>query len=84
MVSQMGNELHDFLPDGAQEGPQPGPSWQKAKWPILDGAAGDDLTQALDPTAMKIAIKQAAPGAGAKLDERAIEQVGRASCRERV
>ena len=32
----MGNESHDFLPElGAQEGPQPGPSWARR---IVTGA----------------------------------------------
>ena len=74
----MGNELHDFLPE---DGPQPGPSWKNAKWPILDGAGEDELTQALDPTAMKIALKQAATGAGMTLDEHAIEQAAGDSIR---
>ena len=29
----MGNESHDFLPDG----PQQGPSWQNARWPLVGG-----------------------------------------------
>ncbi len=35
------------------------------RWPLLDAASEDDLTQALDPTAMKLAVKQAAAKAGA-------------------
>jgi 2-oxoglutarate dehydrogenase E1 component len=65
----MGNESHDFLPDE----PQPGPSWQRANWPQVGGAAEDDLTQALDPTAIKEAVKKAAAKAGAPIDEAAIE-----------
>ncbi len=76
----MGNELHDFsLEDDG--GPQPGPSWQNAKWPIVDSGAQDDLTQALDPTAMKLAIKQAAASAGMPADERAVEQAAGDSIR---
>ena len=65
----MGNESHDFLP----EGPQPGPSWQRANWPQVGGAAEDDLTQALDPTAIKDAVKKASAKAGSPLDEAALE-----------
>ncbi len=78
----MGNELHEFLADGGtQDGPQPGPSWQNARWPISDAGAEDELTQALDPFAMKLAIKQAAASAGLKLDERAVEQAAGDSIR---
>lgn len=76
----MGNEL-DFLPDQGQEPPQPGPSWQNSSWPILDASSQDDLTQAMDPTAMAIAVKQAAKTAGRQLDERAIEQAAGDSIR---
>ena len=72
----MGNELHDFLPDG----PQQGPSWQNANWPLLDDAE-DDLTQGLDPTALKLVVQQAANAAGMKLDERAVEQAAGDSIR---
>ena len=48
----MGNEFHDFLPDE----PQPGPSWARPDW----RSASDDLTAALDPTQMQVAIKAAA------------------------
>ena len=65
----MGNENHDFLPDD----PQPGPSWQRTNWPLVGGTAEDDLTQALDPTAVKEAVKKASAKAGAPLDEAAIE-----------
>ncbi|MGN6358262.1 MAG: 2-oxoglutarate dehydrogenase E1 component, partial [Novosphingobium sp.] len=73
----MGNENHDFLPDD----PQPGPSWQRSGWPLTDGAAEDDLTQALDPTVMKAAIKAATQKAGAPLDEAAIEAAAMDSIR---
>ncbi|WP_423140594.1 2-oxoglutarate dehydrogenase E1 component [Parablastomonas sp. CN1-191] len=67
----MGNELHDFLPDD----PQPGPSWQRAGWPAVGGAAEDDLTQALDPTTLTGAVKAAAKKDGAPaLDGAALEQ----------
>ncbi|HMP56419.1 MAG TPA: 2-oxoglutarate dehydrogenase E1 component, partial [Novosphingobium sp.] len=48
----MGNESFDFFP----EDPQPGPSWQRPGWPASGGE--DDLTQALDPLAVKAAIEQ--------------------------
>jgi 2-oxoglutarate dehydrogenase E1 component len=73
----MGNENLEFLPDD----PQPGPSWQRAGWPLVGGAAEDDLTQALDPTAMKAAIKNATKQAGAPLDEAAIEAAANDSIR---
>ena len=65
----MGNESHDFLP----EDPQPGPSWQRANWPLAGGAFEDDLTQALDPLAVKAAIKASAEKAAAPLDDKAVE-----------
>src|SRR5690606_21178024 len=75
----MGNEAQSFLPElGAQEGPQPGPSWARPRWPLDDGG---DLTQALDPTAMKLAVKQASAKAGKALDERAIEDAAADSIR---
>ena len=38
------------------EGPQAGPSWQLSNWPLGDG---DDLTAALDPMQMQVAVKAA-------------------------
>ncbi len=65
----MGNESFEFHP----EDPQPGPSWQRANWPLAGGAFEDDLTQALDPLALKAAIA-AAPGKPAAFaDDAAIE-----------
>ena len=55
----MGNESHDFLPDD----PQPGPSWARSNWPAVGGTFEDDLTQAMDPTAMQAAIKAATKAA---------------------
>lgn len=77
----MGQELHDFLPDEAQDGPQAGPSWQSKRWPINEPAALDDLTAAMDPMAMKIAIAKAAKQAGAVIDEAALEQAANDSIR---
>jgi 2-oxoglutarate dehydrogenase E1 component len=71
----MGDQAQSFLPElTGQDGPQPGPSWQNARWPILGGEAEDDLTQALDPTAMKLAVQAAAAKAGKALDASAVEQ----------
>ncbi|MBS0481245.1 MAG: 2-oxoglutarate dehydrogenase E1 component [Proteobacteria bacterium] len=68
----MGNEAHDFLPDD----PQPGPSWGRADW----RTASDDLTAALDPTQMQVAIKAATKG-GPAPDGRAIEEAAADSIR---
>ena len=69
----MGNESHDFLPDD----PQPGPSWARPDWRTVQ----DDLTQALDPTQMQVAIKKAAAKAGAPMDARAVEEAAADSIR---
>jgi 2-oxoglutarate dehydrogenase E1 component len=66
----MGNENLDFYPDD----PQPGPSWGNPRWPQVGGEGEDDLTQALDPTAMKLAVKEAAAKAGKPTDSKAIEE----------
>ncbi|MCV0382053.1 MAG: 2-oxoglutarate dehydrogenase E1 component [Erythrobacter sp.] len=71
----MGNESHDFLPElGAQEGPQPGPSWARPNWLNEVVESGEDLVQALDPTQMRVAVAQAAKSAGKQLDEKALEK----------
>ena len=77
----MGNENHDFDPGSPDDVPQAGPSWANPRWPLVGGDSEDDLTQALDPTAMKIAIKDAAAGAGKVMDEAAIEKAADASIR---
>jgi 2-oxoglutarate dehydrogenase E1 component len=75
----MGNEAQSFLPElGPQEGPQAGPSWGRGGWPLDDGG---DLTQALDPTAMKLAVAKASAKTGNALDERAIEDAAADSIR---
>jgi 2-oxoglutarate dehydrogenase E1 component len=69
----MGNEAQTFLPElTGQDGPQPGPSWQRARWPLADG--GGDLTDALDPTTLKSLVKDAAAKAGKAIDAGAVEQ----------
>ena len=79
----MGNESFDFLPDAGDMGPQPGPSWQRGNWPLVGGAAEDDLTQALDPTTLKTAIKAATGGkkGPAPMDEAAVEAAAADSIR---
>ncbi|MCP5383651.1 MAG: 2-oxoglutarate dehydrogenase E1 component [Altererythrobacter sp.] len=70
----MGNEHHDFLPElSDQEGPQPGPSWGNPGWlsAVVDSDA--DLTQALDPTTMKLAVEQAAAKTGKAMSRADIE-----------
>src|SRR3546814_9605035 len=74
LVLAMGNENLDFLPDD----PQPGPSWANSRWPLVGGEGEDDLTRALDPTAMKLAVREAAAKAGKPTDP-----IGRSSCRDR-
>src|SRR3546814_18193159 len=58
---------------------QPGPSWAPRNWPILDS---DDLTAALDPQQMQVAVKAAAAKAAAPLStaevERAADDANRA------
>ncbi|WP_156841566.1 2-oxoglutarate dehydrogenase E1 component [Novosphingobium aquimarinum] len=73
----MGNENLDFVPDE----PQPGPSWQRGNWPQVGGAFEDDLTQALDPTALKLDITGSAKKAGIPLDESRIEEAAADSIR---
>ena len=78
----MGNESHDFLPVlPGQEGPQPGPSWDNPRWPLTGAESTDDRTQALDPTAMRLAIGKAAEKAGKQLDQKALEQAADDSIR---
>ncbi|WP_394727464.1 2-oxoglutarate dehydrogenase E1 component [Altererythrobacter sp. GH1-8] len=71
----MGNENQNFIPElSDQEGPQPGPSWARPNW-LKEVADSDaDLVQALDPTAMKMAVEKAAKQAGKPADPKAIEQ----------
>ena len=75
----MGNEPLSFIPElGPQEGPQPGPSWANGRWPLDDGG---ELVQAMDPTAMKLAVRDAAAKAGKPVDEGAIERAAADSIR---
>lgn len=74
----MGNEVHDFPLDAE---PQAGPSWQRAGWPAVDGNDADELTQALDPTTLAVAVKEASAKAGKPLDAKAVEDAAGASIR---
>jgi len=69
----MGDESFEFLPDAGQDGPQPGPSWQRQNWPRVGGDAEDDLTQALDPTALMARIESSAKAAGRQVDASRVE-----------
>ena len=76
----MGNEAGSFLPEmPAQEGPQAGPSWANPRWPLV-GDAGD-LTSALDPTTLTVAVKEAVAKTGKVLDHAAIERAAEDSIR---
>ena len=48
-----------------------GPSWARANWPPLET---DDLTAALDPTQMALAVKKAAAKAGTALTEAELQR----------
>ncbi|MCA1661711.1 MAG: 2-oxoglutarate dehydrogenase E1 component [Novosphingobium sp.] len=69
----MGQELQNFLPAMEPGEAQAGPSWQRAGWPVRDAAPDDDLTAALDPLAMQLAVKAAAEKAGTEADAGSIE-----------
>ena len=71
----MGQEMQEFLPDMGQDEPQAGPSWARSGWPLVGGLAEDDLTQALDPLALREAIRKGAAKAGpaSGLDEVAVQ-----------
>ncbi len=78
----MGNEKNSFLPEMTdQDGPQPGPSWGNPKWLAQVVDSDGDLTQALDPTAMKIVVEQAARDAGKAMDAAAVEAAASDSIR---
>ncbi len=69
----MGDQAQSFLPELiAPDGPQPGPSWANPHWPVADGG---ELTDALDPTRMLLAVKQAAQKAGKALGRSGPDQV---------
>ncbi len=59
----MGLENQNFI---AADEAEIGPSWARPNWPPFDS---DDLTAALDPTQMAVAVKKAAAKAGDALTE---------------
>ncbi|MBA4765179.1 2-oxoglutarate dehydrogenase E1 component [Qipengyuania huizhouensis] len=78
----MGNESQNFLPEmGDQEGPQAGPSWGNPRWLAEVVDSGADLTAALDPTQMRLAVAQASEKAGKPTDQKAIAQAADDSIR---
>ncbi|MDT0575152.1 2-oxoglutarate dehydrogenase E1 component [Croceicoccus sp. F390] len=77
----MGNEKQSIVPDLEWDGPQAGPSWQRDAWPLSGDGAFDDLTEALDPTRMKIAVRAAARRKGSPVDEGAVQAAADASVR---
>lgn len=58
--------------------PQAGPSWAPKNWPLIDS---DDLTAALDPQQMQVAVKAAAAKAGAPLSSAEVERAANDSIR---
>ncbi len=58
--------------------PQAGPSWAPKNWPQIDS---DDLTAALDPQQMQVAVKAAAAKAGAPLSNAEVERAADDSIR---
>ncbi|HEX2811465.1 MAG TPA: 2-oxoglutarate dehydrogenase E1 component [Sphingopyxis sp.] len=58
--------------------PQAGPSWAPKNWPPIDS---DDLTAALDPQQMQVAVKAAAAKAGAPLSNAEVERAADDSIR---
>jgi 2-oxoglutarate dehydrogenase E1 component len=58
--------------------PQAGPSWAPKNWPQIDS---DDLTAALDPQQMQVAVKAAATKAGAPLSNAEVERAANDSIR---
>ncbi len=58
--------------------PQAGPSWAPKNWPQVDS---DDLTAALDPQQMQVAVKTAAAKAGAALSSAEVERAADDSIR---
>ena len=58
--------------------PQAGPSWAPKNWPPVDS---DDLTAALDPQQMQVAVKAAAAKGGAPLSNAEVERAANDSIR---
>jgi len=70
----MGYESQDFEVEK-------GPSWARTNWPPTDT---DDLTGALDPTQMAVAVKAAAKASGTKLSESEVVQAAGDSIRAQM
>ena len=76
----MGQEPNDFIPQMSdQEGPQPGPSWGNPKWLDQVSDAGADLSAAMDPTQMRVAVETAAKKGGKALNPKAVERAAELS-----
>jgi 2-oxoglutarate dehydrogenase E1 component len=76
----MGNEPHNLIPAFTdQEGPQPGPSWARRGWLDTLADSGADLTAAMDPTEMKLAVEKAVKDAGRAFDPAAVEKAAKLS-----
>jgi 2-oxoglutarate dehydrogenase E1 component len=71
----MGFERQDFIATAELE---QGPSWARPNWPVPDT---DDLTAALDPTQMALAVKASAKAVGKSLSESEIVQAAGDSIR---
>ncbi|MEQ5786343.1 2-oxoglutarate dehydrogenase E1 component [Erythrobacter sp. NFXS35] len=71
----MNKQTDSLIPQlSDQEGPQPGPSWERRGWLDTLSDSASDLVAAMDPTEMKLAVKAAAKDAGKALDPKAIEK----------
>ncbi len=77
----MGDESFEFTPDTGLDGPQAGPSWQRKNWPLVGAEFEDDLTQGLDPSALRMAVEKASSKGGAKVDQKSIDQAAADSIR---
>ena len=77
----MGDESFDFTPDAGLDGPQPGPSWQRSNWPLVGAEFEDDLTQGLDPSALRAQIEKSAGKGAARVDQAGIDQAAADSIR---
>ncbi|MCJ2183410.1 2-oxoglutarate dehydrogenase E1 component [Novosphingobium sp. 1949] len=77
----MGDESFEFTPDMGLDGPQAGPSWQRKNWPLVGAEFEDDLTQGLDPSALRMVVEKAAAKGGAKVDQKSIDQAAADSIR---
>ncbi|PKP93128.1 MAG: 2-oxoglutarate dehydrogenase E1 component [Alphaproteobacteria bacterium HGW-Alphaproteobacteria-14] len=71
----MGNEPQNFIPQlSDQEGPQPGPSWERRGWLDTLADSGSDLTSAMDPTEMRLAVAKSAKESGKPADPKSVEK----------